>query len=403
MDPVVHPGQYLRLDITESIIMRREGGTGFPRNEQSASHLYVPYDRSGEWVLYLGPLEPVEYFGAATKEKVRDYYATQPLKGPEPGRQIRGLAGRFQSGQTTSFGNLTPEEGATIPREPEALLAWIRAEVPGTDDGVWGFIADQLKSGLVPAKWRAALYRAAALIPGATVSEQQAALDGCTGTAVGRTDQDGIRTDLIFDPESGLFIGQRVINEKGFGPIPAGTKTGWTSVKTSVVGTAPTPATLHGQGCGGHLRQGNSKQRELLEGQRTLLGMKQMGEADAVLWDRCVQGDADALGSRFDRHSDAVFRYCPSRTGSWHDAEELVSVTFWKRGGSARALRCSGSPPPPWRPGVATNAARNKARSIRRREQFLGRLPHSDVRYPADTKTAVRNLLVQETRREPTR
>jgi hypothetical protein len=239
-DPVVRPGQYLKLDITESIIMAPESaGPDFRWNEREANQLYVPYDRSGEWVLNLGPYEPVEYFGAATKEKVRDYYATQPLQGPEPGRQIRGLAGKFLSGQTTSFGNLTPEEEATIPQDPAALLAWIKAETKGTDDGTWGFIADQLKSGVVPAKWRAALYRAAALVPGATISEQQATLDGRAGTAVGRTDQDGIRTDLIFDPESGLFIGQRVINEKGFGPIPAGTKTGWTSVKTSVASSVP--------------------------------------------------------------------------------------------------------------------------------------------------------------------
>ncbi|MGO4246157.1 sigma factor [Paenarthrobacter sp. RAF54_2] len=37
----------------------------------------------------------------------------------------------------------------------------------------------------------------------------------------------------------------------------------------------------------------------------------------------------------FDRHSRAVFRYCLSRTASWRDAEELVSVTFleawWQR------------------------------------------------------------------------
>lgn len=239
-DPAVGPGQYLKLDITESIIMTPESvGPDFRWNEREANQLYVPYDRSGEWILNLGPYEPFEYFGAASKEKVRDYYATQPLKGPEPGRQIRGLAGKFLTGQTTSFGNLTPEEEATIPQEPAALLTWIKAETKGTDDGVWGFIADQLKSGLVPAKWRAALYRAAALVPGATVSEQQAALDGRTGTAVGRTDHDGIRTDLIFDPESGLFIGQRVINEKGFGPIPAGTKTGWTAVKTSVANSVP--------------------------------------------------------------------------------------------------------------------------------------------------------------------
>lgn len=129
--------------------------------------------------------------------------------------------------------------------------------------------------------------------------------------------------------------------------------------------------------------------------------MNQMGEQDAELWERCVDGDPDALGSLFDRHSDAVFRYCLSRTGSWHDAEELVSVTFLEAWRQRKGLTLQRDSLLPWLLGVATNAARNKARSIRRHEQFLGRLPHSPV-VPdhsaatderMDTERQVRDLL----------
>ncbi|MGO4120371.1 RNA polymerase sigma factor [Arthrobacter sp. YAF16] len=112
-----------------------------------------------------------------------------------------------------------------------------------------------------------------------------------------------------------------------------------------------------------------------------------MGEQDDELWKRCVDGDSGALGVLFDRHSDAVFRYCLSRTGSWHDAEELVSITFLEAWRQRRGLTLQRDSLLPWLLGVATNAARNKARSIRRHEQFLGRLPHSSV--VPDHSTAV--------------
>ncbi len=56
--------------------------------------------------------------------------------------------------------------------------------------------------------------------------------------------------------------------------------------------------------------------------------MEQPGGTDAELWDRCIHGEAEALGGLFDRYADAVFRYCLSRTGSWQDAEDLVSITY---------------------------------------------------------------------------
>ncbi|MFI2565413.1 CU044_5270 family protein [Paenarthrobacter sp. NPDC018779] len=235
-DPLVGPKQYLRLDINSLTVMGTESLAWKARSE---SQLFVPYDRQDEWILDIGPVQPTEFIGSTTKQMVDEYYSSRGLQNPEPARQLRGLGGQFMTGGNgVSFGNLTPAEESSIPREPAALVDWIRAKIKGTDSSVWSFIADQLISGTVPAEWRAALYRAAALVPGATVTAQQTTLDGRTGVAVGWT-EDGLRTDIILDPETGLFIGLLAVNVTGNALIPAGTVTGWTSVKTSVVDSAP--------------------------------------------------------------------------------------------------------------------------------------------------------------------
>lgn len=118
--------------------------------------------------------------------------------------------------------------------------------------------------------------------------------------------------------------------------------------------------------------------RELFRRSWTLLSMKLMGDSDSALWGRCVQGDPDALGALFDRHADALFRYALSRTRSWHDAEELVSLTFLEAWRQRSKLKLERDSLLPWLLGVATNVDRNRARSQRRHEQFLTRLPHSE-------------------------
>ncbi|UKA56934.1 RNA polymerase sigma factor [Arthrobacter sp. FW306-2-2C-D06B] len=106
-----------------------------------------------------------------------------------------------------------------------------------------------------------------------------------------------------------------------------------------------------------------------------------MGETDKDLWRKFAAGDADAFGVLFDRHADAVFRYCLSRCGSWHDAEELVSITFLEAWRQRNRLRPERDTVLPWLLGVATNANRNRARAARRHADFLARLPHSDPRH----------------------
>ncbi|WP_415854631.1 RNA polymerase sigma factor [Sinomonas sp. G460-2] len=106
-----------------------------------------------------------------------------------------------------------------------------------------------------------------------------------------------------------------------------------------------------------------------------------MGEPDEDLWRRCAAGDADAFGVLFERYADAVFRYCVSRCGSWHDAEELVSITFLEAWRQRNRLRLERDTVLPWLLGVATNADRNRARASRRHAEFLARLPYSDPRH----------------------
>ncbi|MBT2513287.1 hypothetical protein [Arthrobacter sp. ISL-30] len=48
-----------------------------------------------------------------------------------------------------------------------------------------------------------------------------------------------MRTDIIIDPTSGLVIGEQDVLLKDYPGSPAGTVSTWTSVKTSIVNSAP--------------------------------------------------------------------------------------------------------------------------------------------------------------------
>ena len=97
-----------------------------------------------------------------------------------------------------------------LPRDPYRLLNSIYKQTVGQGQSVDGealvFIADLLRTGVVPADLRAALYKAAAMIPGVTVTEGQANLDGRTGVAIGRLEEGPAKTrqELIIDPGTGL-------------------------------------------------------------------------------------------------------------------------------------------------------------------------------------------------------
>ncbi|MFC0109133.1 hypothetical protein [Kibdelosporangium aridum] len=70
--------------------------------------------------------------------------------------------------------------------------------------------ADALRSGLLPAEVRSALYQALTRLRGLELTDSAANLDGHKGIALGIDDGER-RREIIVDPGTGAFIGERQI------------------------------------------------------------------------------------------------------------------------------------------------------------------------------------------------
>jgi len=130
-----------------------------------------------------------------------------------------------------------PDWIAGLPRDPQKLYERLRADAPKNglgDAEVLVYAADALRSGLLPADLRAALYQALEKLPGLQITEHTANLDGRVGTALGMTSR-GTRQDIIIDPKTGAFIGERTVLTKSADGLKAGTVTEFTSVSTRIV------------------------------------------------------------------------------------------------------------------------------------------------------------------------
>jgi hypothetical protein len=253
VDPVVGPGQYLRV---ETRALHTTLGDDGHYQTLTTERLYLPADREDAWVLQRLPAEPVPGTSAASRrqaERQRD--DELGTYGPD-GELMRADGGRFAGGRPLD----ASDDGlASLPRDPERLLDRIREVTKGAGRSPEGqalvWIADTLRHGTVPADLRAALLDAAALIPGVTITDRQATLDGRTGIAIGRYESaDGTRQDIVIDPGTGQVIGEREVqveeNRGDAGAFPARSTISWTSVTTSVVDEAPAGGTADGRPAG---------------------------------------------------------------------------------------------------------------------------------------------------------
>ncbi|RFA12823.1 hypothetical protein B7R22_14830 [Subtercola boreus] len=253
-DPVVHPGQYL-LVATAAVY----GTTAPDENGDNVSYLtitndqvWVPADRNAEWIWQRNPSKPYQFFGAESEKTARQNYDSSFGTVGNSSDLLSAPAGAFYG--TTSVAS--PEALGKLPRDPYQLLNYIYRTTIGSGSGpdvaAISFIADTLRTGVVPANLRAALYEAAAKVPGVEITDQQATLDGRTGTAIGIVNQNNhTRQDIIIDPGTGQLIGEReiLLEASPVDGYPAGTAFAWTAVTTSIVDTAPTGGTLLPEGC----------------------------------------------------------------------------------------------------------------------------------------------------------
>ncbi|GAA3232433.1 CU044_5270 family protein [Dactylosporangium siamense] len=133
-------------------------------------------------------------------------------------------------------GHRTNEEiVGNLPTDPAALLAKAYADTQGQGNGrdqeAFAYVGDHLFESLPSPAVSAALYRAAALIPGVVTIDDAVDAIGRHGVAVGRTDEaNGIRHEWIFDRETFAYLGEREYAVRDGNGMTAGTVIGITAV-----------------------------------------------------------------------------------------------------------------------------------------------------------------------------
>jgi hypothetical protein len=205
---------------------------------------WVPADVTQEWLLRRDVTGARKWVSGSEEEARKAGFPIDEAGWPEGewrapcGDWFAAEEGRDPCERPGSWQVPDQEFLAALPRDTQALFDRLRAETDGRgqdpDLEMVVYVADVLRTGQVPADLRAALYRALAKVPGLDITEQVANLDGVAGTAYGISAH-GMRHDVIVDPATGQFIGERQVTEEGFDRIPAGTVTEYTSVTTAVV------------------------------------------------------------------------------------------------------------------------------------------------------------------------
>lgn len=134
-----------------------------------------------------------------------------------------------------SWQSPTTEFLQRLPRDPQVLLDRLREDNPGSWFGPFNAAVTALRTTLVPAELRAAFYRALVALPGVSIDEDVANVDGHASVAIvhdaGRT-----RTELMVDPVDGQFAGERdTLRADSRCGLRAGTVISSTAVRTAVV------------------------------------------------------------------------------------------------------------------------------------------------------------------------
>jgi len=271
-DPSLSAGQFLHVrndavymtqaHLEEDVDAARVNGVVEDLNTVEAQYylqreqleLFRPADRNDTWWRIQCRTSVAETFGPKSElaAKQNPTFTNGPIGHliEMPGGRIKYESPEGEIKIGNPVGGFSVPGGASddftqLPLDPGALLTEIyrltatKGTSPDGEALVW--IADTLRGGAVPAEYRAAIYQAAALIPGVTITEEQATLNGTTGMAIGRDETNStFRQEIIIDPATGQFIGERTVELEGYGPVAAGTVVAWTAVTTEIVDAAPT-------------------------------------------------------------------------------------------------------------------------------------------------------------------
>ncbi|MFF0446139.1 CU044_5270 family protein [Streptomyces sp. NPDC004609] len=212
----------------------------------AAAKQRVPEPKPGQYVYiksrvsYLS--QEINADSSKTKSRVEKPHLREVWLSPDGKKGWLIEEGRFKNGITLDDdGPGQPLSGynylKTLPTDPDVLLEKIYKDSKGQGKSrgphaqAFTAIGDLLREEFAPPKLSAALYQAAAKIPGVVVLDKAEDGFGRDGIAVAHTDaSDGSRSEWVFDRSTYAYLGERVVQLKGFDDVKAGTVTGRTAV-----------------------------------------------------------------------------------------------------------------------------------------------------------------------------
>ncbi len=131
---------------------------------------------------------------------------------------------------------------AGLPRDVDALRARLYADTAGRGRSVDGeavvYVADLLRSGIVPADLRRSLYAVLQTVPGVDLAAPQSVAGTRTGVVIAYTETAGLlptgaeRQELLLDPATGELLAERTVR-------PGSEPSGWTTIERAVVDAVP--------------------------------------------------------------------------------------------------------------------------------------------------------------------
>jgi hypothetical protein len=169
---------------------------------------WIPGDRRRDWLAEREPTGRRVWLSGSEKRAVAAGFAEFVRDRPADSRRVPG-GGFF--GADGWWQVPTADFLAALPRDPDELYRRLCTDSPAERRGYVGplvYGVDVLRTGLVPADLRAALYQALRLLPGLTVVADTVNPDGAPAIAL-CLDHTPWRTEVFVDPVTGHYIGER--------------------------------------------------------------------------------------------------------------------------------------------------------------------------------------------------
>ncbi|MGO1056976.1 hypothetical protein [Crossiella sp. CA198] len=260
-DRPLHPGEY-RYVLTRSwdaASWDRDGKT-YSYLEETLRETWIPFDENGEWVRRerltgnrqwtLGVSEagyraaglPLEPTGQVTEKRApRGEFSqagelTRCEQAPCPILPPEAVHARDRAG---AWHNPTQSWQNALPSDPQGLYAALRAPDPA---GIGESVAldnarAALRTGRLRTEVRNRVYAALRLLPGIRIKDHAVDLGGRHGVSLGVED-DRTGTEIIIEPSSGRFLGERTVVRQDSAYYPRGTAIEHSTVSTAIAAQA---------------------------------------------------------------------------------------------------------------------------------------------------------------------